>query len=94
MRETKAQKATRIANLLADYDAAKSDKSKAEARFDALKAQVAMIEDGTYGEWVRSHGTPRKITDNDAVALDFAERKVEIPTKLTKAPIIVRRTGS
>jgi hypothetical protein len=44
---------------------------------------------GTYGDYVRSAGTPREITDQEAVKRDYAARGVPLPVKVTASPVIV-----
>lgn len=89
-RETKAQKATRISMLLAEFDARQRELRKLDKIVDGLKEQVRDIEPGTYGEWVLSQGTPREIVDQAAIKLDYTERGVALPTKMTAPPIVVR----
>ena len=88
-RETKAQAATRISMILAEYDAKVRERNKIDSIVKGLKAQIDDIPNGTYGDWIRASGTPREITDSDAVKADYAARGVAMPTKLTKAPIVV-----
>lgn len=92
-RETKAQKVSRISMLLAEYDARAREARKLESIVKGLKEQIREIEPGTYGEWVRSTGTPREIVDQAAIKQDFAERGVALPTKMTEAPVIVTHIG-
>jgi hypothetical protein len=93
-RETKAQKAARIGALLADYDNVTRQLRKLERDQEALKEQVEEIEPGVYGEWERASGQPREIWDRDAIRADYNTRNKEIPTKPTKAPIVVRHVAS
>lgn len=88
-RETAAQKRTRIALLLADYDARSRELRKLVKIVDGLKEQIREIDPGTYGDWQRSDGTPREIMDQAAVKQDYAERGVPLPVKVTDAPIVV-----
>jgi hypothetical protein len=88
-RETKAARASRVSMLLADFDARSKELNKLQAIVKGLKAQVAEIEVGTYGEWIRTEGTPRNMLDQPAVLADYAARGVEPPMKLTKAPVQV-----
>lgn len=88
-RETAAQRRTRIAMLLADYDARSRELRKLAKDVDSLKAQVREIEPGTYGDWVRGTGTPREIPDAAAIKAAYAERGEPIPTKMTEAPVTV-----
>lgn len=88
-RETAAQRRTRVALLLADYDARSRELRKLMKIVDGLKEQVREVPVGTYGEWVRSEGTPREIMDQAAVKQDFADRGLTVPVKLTDPPIVV-----
>lgn len=88
-RETAAQKKTRVALLLADYDARSRELRKLTTIVDGLKEQVREIDHGTYGEWTRSAGTPRQILDQAAVKAVFKDTGRELPTKMTEAPIVV-----
>jgi hypothetical protein len=93
-KETAAQRRERYARLLADYDELNSRMRKDERDMKALKDQVREIPAGTYGEWLRSLGTPRVITDMDAVREDYAARQLELPTKETEPPIVVRHVAA
>lgn len=88
-RETAAQKRTRIALLLADYDARSRELRKLTKEVEGLKEQVKEIEPGTYGEWIRSEGTPREVLDQAAVREAYKARDEELPVKVTSAPVIV-----
>jgi hypothetical protein len=88
-RETAAQKRTRIGMLLADYDAQNRALRKAQKDVESLKAQIKEIEPGTYGDWVRGEGTPREITDQEAVKMKYMEMGWTLPTKMTDPPITV-----
>lgn len=88
-RETKAQKTSRIALLLAQYDAQSRELRKLYKAVDTLKEQVREVEPGTYGDWVRGTGTPREIVDQKAVNEDYARRGVPVPKKSTEAPVTV-----
>lgn len=92
-RETAAQKRTRIAMLLADYDARSRELRKLEKDVKTLKSQVREIDPGTYGEWIRGTGTPREIIDNEAIKKGYAERGETIPTRMSEAPITVTMVG-
>jgi hypothetical protein len=89
VRETAAQRKTRIAMLLADYDARSREARKLDSIVKGLKEQIKEIPEGTYGEWTRSHGTPREIVDQAAIKARFAELGEPLPTKMTEAPILV-----
>jgi hypothetical protein len=88
-KETAAQKRTRIALLLADFDARNRELRKLTKIVEGLKEQVKEIDPGTYGDWQRSDGTPREILDQAAVRQDYAERGVPLPMKVTDAPAVV-----
>jgi len=88
-KETAAQRKTRYAMLLADYDARSRELRKLDSIVKGLKEQIREMPTGTYGEWVRSEGTPREIPDSAAIKADFAARGVALPTKFTEAPILV-----
>ena len=89
-RETAAQRRTRIEMLLADYDARNRELRKLEKEVDTLKEEIqANVPVGTYGEWIRSSGTPRELLDQQAVREQYKSRGEEIPTKKTAAPIVV-----
>ncbi len=88
-RETAAQRKTRFAMLLADYRNRSDELNKLMTIVKGLKAQIEEIPAGTYGDWIRAHGTPREITDQDAVKAHYRELGIAMPTKLTSAPLIV-----
>jgi len=88
-RKTKAQ----IALLLADLYAAKSDKRKADRRVDELEAEIKAIpglKEGAYGEWTYVLGTPRNNLDQQRAKELLTEKGIEIPRKLSEAPIVVK----
>ena len=88
-RKTKAQ----ISLLLADLYAAKQDKRKAEQRVDDLEAEVAAIpglKEGVYGEWTYALGTQRELFDQPAAKEAMRAAGLPIPTKFSKAPIVVK----
>lgn len=93
-RETKAAKASRIALLLAAYDATARELRKLTKQADELKAAVKEIEPGTYGEWTYSHGTPREILDQPAARALMKDHGINIPTKMTDAPIVLTSTAA
>jgi hypothetical protein len=91
-RETKAQKNTRISLLLGDYDEKSRRLRKLTNEVDDLKAQIeaADLESGTtYGDWLFGRGTARNNVDNEAVREHYKAAGLELPRKLSKAPIIV-----
>lgn len=93
-RETIKQRRARVALLLARYDEVNRAHSKMTRELEELKKEVRALELGTYDEWSYGHGNPREITDMDAVRADFAERNLELPTKLSAPPIVVRHVGA
>jgi hypothetical protein len=88
-RETAAQRKTRIGMLLADYDARSRELRKLQSIVKGLKEQIEEVPEGTYGEWTRSHGTPREIVDQAAIKARFTELGEPLPMKMTAAPILV-----
>jgi hypothetical protein len=95
-RETAKQKRERLAALLADYRNKADQLSKLESDVKSLKTRIRaeIPNTGTYGEWVREHGTPRMIPDMDKIRADFADRGQELPKKETEAPIVVRHVAA
>lgn len=93
-RETKAQKTTRVAMLLADYDAQSRALRKLTKAVDELKEAVKAIEPGTFGDWTYAHGTPREILDQPAARAALKEAGIEVPTKMTDAPIVLTNTAA
>jgi hypothetical protein len=93
-KETAAQRRLRYARLLADYDELNSRMRKDERDMKALKDAVREIPAGTYGEWMRSQGTPRVITDMDAVREYYSAQQLELPTKETEPPVVVRHVAA
>lgn len=90
VRETAAQKKRRYEMLLADYAARADELRKLTKIVDGLKEQVREVPEGKYGEWERSSGTPREITDQAAVKARFAALGEVLPTRMTDAPLLVR----
>lgn len=88
-RETAAARRTRIEGLLADYDNLNRQQLKLKKEVDSLKEQIRDVPPGTYGEWIRSAGTPRENMDQQAVKRQYEERGETVPTKMTEAPIVV-----
>lgn len=94
-RETKTQKITRVGLLLADYDEKSRALRKLAKQTDELKEQIRTeVEPGTYGEWIRSEGTPREILDQAAAKKALTDRDIPVPTKMTDAPVIVTHVAS
>lgn len=90
VRETAAQKRARTEMLLADYQNRSSELRKLTKIVEGLKEQVSEVPEGKYGEWERTSGTPREITDHVAVKKRYAELGETMPTKMSAAPIVVR----
>lgn len=90
VRETAAQKKRRYEMLLADYAVRSEEFRKLSKIVDGLKEQVREIPEGKYGEWERSSGTPREITDQVAIKARFAALGESLPTRMTEAPLLVR----
>lgn len=88
-RETKAQKTTRVALLVAEYDARSRELRKLVKDVESLKAQVKEVEPGTYGEWIVSTGTPRENLDQAQAKIMLTEAGLKIPTKMSEAPVVV-----
>jgi hypothetical protein len=89
-KETATQRKQRIADLLADYFHRSAELRKLARDVDSMKEQIREeVEPGTYGDYVRSAGTPREITDAEAVKRHFAEIGKPMPVKMTAAPVIV-----
>lgn len=88
-RETAAQKRSRFSALLAEFDARNRELNKLTTIVKGLKAQIEEIPVGTYGDWILSTGTPREMLDQQAVKQLCTEHGLPIPTKVTRAPIIV-----
>lgn len=82
----------KISELLADYDAAIRDMRKIVKRADELKGQIRDLglKDGTYGEMTYATGTPREIFDQARAKELLKANKLEVPTTLTVAPIVVK----
>lgn len=93
-RETAAAKRSRIEGLLADYDDKSRQLRKLAKDVDSLKDQIRDVPPGTYGEWIRSAGTPREIMDQAAVKRQYEERGETLPTKTTDAPIVVTHAAA
>lgn len=93
-KETAAARRTRIEGLLSHYDEASRQLRKLAKDVDSMKEQIKEIPPGTYGEWIRSAGTPREIMDQQAVKRDYEERGATLPTKTTDAPIVVTHAAA
>lgn len=88
-KETAAQKRTRIADLLRDYDNRSRELRKLEADVKSMKEQIYALDSGTYNDMILTRGTPREIVDQQAVKEGYTKRGELIPMKMTKAPIVV-----
>jgi hypothetical protein len=89
-RETAAQRKKRIEALLADYDNRSREFNKLKKIVEGLKAQLEGVPRGKYGEWELSDGTPREITDANALKVLLAQNDLEMPTRMSTPPIVVR----
>lgn len=95
MRETKAQKTSRIAMLLAEYDETSRALRKLTKQADELKTEIREnVDPGTYGEWIVSTGTPREILDQPKARELLKASGIDVPTKMTDAPVIVTHSAS
>jgi hypothetical protein len=92
-RETAAQKRTRIEMLLADYDNRSRELRKLAKIVDGLKEQVREIAPGTYNSFTLSEGTPREILDQPGAKRALVAAGIEVPMKMTEAPIVVKPVG-
>lgn len=88
-KETAAQRKTRIGMLLADYDDKIRQQRKLAADIKALKAEIEKVPNGTYGDFIRSEGTPREILDQPKARDLLKLYGIDIPTVMTSAPIVV-----
>lgn len=92
-RETKAQKARRVGDMLAEYNRLTEMVSKAQADIKALQPQIRELDAGAYGDWVLTFGTPRTIMDQQATRELLASLEHEVPMTKTQAPIQVNPKG-
>lgn len=88
-RETKAQKASRVSALLADFDARNREANKLKTIVEGLKAQIKELDPGTYGDWVLAAGTPREMLDQREAKRLLTEKGIPVPMRLSDAPIVV-----
>ena len=89
-RESATQRKSRISALLAQYDAWSRELRKLAKEVDGLKEQIKNdVPAGTYGDWVRSEGTPREILDQAEAKNMLTRAGLTVPTKMTDAPVIV-----
>lgn len=93
-RETKAQKNARVGALLAEYDEKSRQLRKLEKDVKDMKARVRELDEGTYGEWLFTLGTPREILDQAQVRKDYADRGEEVPKTTTEASIVVKHMAT
>jgi hypothetical protein len=94
-KETAAQRKTRIGLLLADYDETSRALRKHQKRADELKKQIKEeVPAGTYGEWIRSEGTPREILDQAEAKKRLEAAGIPIPVTVTSPPVIVTHVAS
>jgi hypothetical protein len=81
-------------NLLMEFDKIKTEKRDVEKEYERLQALVEALDERQYGGWVKMYGAPRRVPDAKAIAGVFEELGRPIPTKPTKAPLIVRPVTS
>lgn len=94
-KETAAQRRSRISMLLAEYDETSKALRKLTKRADELKKQIRDdVPAGTYGEWIRSEGTPREILDQPAARKALEQAGLEVPTVMTSPPVIVTHVAA
>lgn len=89
-RETAAQKRTRISLLLADFDARQRELRKLEKIVDGLKEQVREIAPGTYNDWSVAEGTPRELLNQSEAKRLLTAAGIDVPTVMSKAPMVVK----
>lgn len=90
-RVTKAQ----IEQLLASLHAARNDRNKAQKLVDQYEGELAAIpptvlKEGPYGEWVYGLTEGRQIDDRDEIKRIIAEAGYAMPTRRSKASIVVK----
>jgi hypothetical protein len=89
-KETKAQRAARVADMLARYDELNRSKNKIDKDLKDLKTQLKAETPDTYGDWVLATGTPREILDQPAARKALTDNGIPVPMTMTEAPIVVR----
>ncbi len=95
MRETKAQKTTRVSMLAADYDDKSRQLRKLIKEVDSLKKEIReTVDPGAYGEWIIGTGTPREMLDQEAAKNALTAAGIGIPTKMSAAPITITHVAS
>lgn len=92
-RETKAQKAARVALLLADYDAKCRELRKLGKTVDQLKEEIRTLDPGTYGEWMYAQGGTREILDQEAAKRWITDHGGEVPMTETRPSVVVRHVA-
>lgn len=88
-RETKTAMRQRVSALLADFDARNREINKLIKIRDGLKEQIKEIDPGEYGDWILATGTPREILDQRAARELLTSNGIEVPMRVTDAPIVV-----
>jgi hypothetical protein len=88
-RETKAAMTARVSALLADFDARNREINKLSKIRDGLKEQIKELAHGTYGDWVLAGGTPRENLDQREAKRLLTEAGIEVPMRMSDAPIVV-----
>lgn len=78
------------AKVLREYLVTHNEKLAVDKDDRRLKRLVEAIPDGQHGNYLKTYGNPRTVTDLDAVAKRYAELGEEVPTKLAH-PLVVRR---
>lgn len=91
-RETKAQKAARVALLLADYDAKSRELHKLDKTVERMKDEIRELAPGAYGEWSYAEGSTREILDQKEAKARLEANGLEVPTVETRPSIVVRHT--
>jgi hypothetical protein len=89
VKETAAQKRSRIEMLLAEYDAKNRELNKLTASVKALKAQIKEIPVGTYNSATLGTGTPREMLNQREAKDLLTKAGIPIPMITTEAPITV-----
>lgn len=89
---TRMSAATRrqIETTLATFYEANEAKRAADADYRRARKAVEAVPDGQFGEYLKTYGNPRTITDNDAVAKRYEELNEIVPTKQA-FPLVVRK---
>lgn len=77
---------------LAEFYTANEAKRKADADYRRARKAIEDVPDGQFGEYLKTYGNPRTITDNDAVAKHFSQLHETVPTKQA-FPLVVRKVN-